>query len=383
MWYDLLSVQRAVSKTMRHEEEGYLSEQLITCIGNKRALLGDIEERVLEVKKELGRDRLSCLDLFSGSGAVARLLKGHSGRLIANDLERYSYVVNSCHLTNRGEYDPEAFRHYLHMLNEAYEEKRISGVITENYAPKDENNITKGERVFYTTENARIIDTYRTNIDALVPEGLRRFFLARLVTEASVHTNTAGVFKGFYKDKNTGVGKYGGSGENALSRIRGRITLTEPVLSRFECETEVYQKDANELAREMRGIDLCYIDPPYDQHPYGSNYFMLNLILENRLPQEISAVSGIPRGWNRSAYNKRKEALAALEDAVSALDAKYLLVSYNNEGFIGYGEMTEMLGRYGSLSVREIRYNAFRGSRNLGGRERYTNEYLFLLKKEA
>lgn len=40
-----------------------------------------------------------------------------------------------------------------------------------------------------------------------------------------------------------------------------------------------------------------------------------------------------------------------------------------------------MLGKYGKVSTRRIKYNAFRGSRNLKGRDLYTNEYLFVLKK--
>ena len=46
------------------------------------------------------------------------------------------------------------------------------------------------------------IDTIRKAIDS-VPESYKKFFLAPLLYEASVHTNTSGVFKGFYKDKNT------------------------------------------------------------------------------------------------------------------------------------------------------------------------------------
>ena len=46
-------------------------------------------------------------------------------------------------------------------------------------------NIQKGERVFYTHQNALLIDTYRTLIDEVVPwEELKKFFLAPLITQA-------------------------------------------------------------------------------------------------------------------------------------------------------------------------------------------------------
>ena len=75
-----------------------------------------------------------------------------------------------------------------------------------------------------------LIDTYRALIDEWVTEeGLKKFFLAPLITEASIHVNTSGVFKGFYKDKRTGIGCFGASGKNALKRILGRIELKAPV----------------------------------------------------------------------------------------------------------------------------------------------------------
>ncbi|MBQ9437676.1 MAG: hypothetical protein IJU50_05040, partial [Lachnospiraceae bacterium] len=66
---------------------------------------------------------------------------------------------------------------------------------------------------------------------------------------------------------------------------------------------------------------------------------------------------------------------------VSALDAKYLIISYNSEGFIRMGEMKDMLSRYGRVRTAEIPYPAFRGSRNLSGRSLRVSEYLFVLEK--
>ncbi|MCK9334902.1 MAG: DNA adenine methylase, partial [Candidatus Cloacimonetes bacterium] len=80
---------------VQRENPAYLSEQLITYLGNKRKLLNFIGAGVGVVKQKLGKDKLSCLDLFSGSGIVARYLKQHSSLLIVNDLEAYSKVINT------------------------------------------------------------------------------------------------------------------------------------------------------------------------------------------------------------------------------------------------------------------------------------------------
>ena len=104
--------------------------------------------------------------------------------------------------------------------------------------PKDESEITKDDRVFYTTTNARRLDNYRRMIDRILPD-FRDLLLGPLLSTASVHSNTAGVFKGFYKDRITGVGQYGGTGLDALKRIKGKIKIEMPVLSKFECDYQV------------------------------------------------------------------------------------------------------------------------------------------------
>lgn len=108
---------------------------------------------------------------------------------------------------------------------------------------------------------------------------------------------------------------------------------------------------------------------------------MLNLIAAYAEPSEISPVSGIPVAWNRSAFNKRPSALAALERCVARVKARSVIISYNSEGFIKPDEMEEMLGRYGELSVMSTDYPTFRGCRNLRNRDKSVKEFLFLLEK--
>ena len=364
------------------ENREFLTTQIITYLGNKRSLIGKIEKEIELISRKLGIEKLVCADLFSGSGIVARMLKKRSSKLIVNDLENYSSVINSCYLINKKDFSREECEYLRKKIEESCRLEKLPGIISMNYAPQDDNNIKKGERVFYTHQNAVLIDTYRTLIDKIVPdENLKKFFLAPLITEASIHVNTSGVFKGFYKDKNTGIGCFGAAGKNALARIFGKIELKEPVFSNFESELEIYQKDAVLLSKELKNLDVAYLDPPYNQHPYGSNYFMLNLILKNKLDVEISKISGITQDWNRSAFNKPYSALKSMEEIVSNLNSKFIIISYNSEGFISFDEMSEMLKKYGKLKTVEITYNTFRGSRNLRSRDIHVSEYLFVLEK--
>jgi adenine-specific DNA-methyltransferase len=370
-----------------YENADFLTKQIITYIGNKRSLLDFITKGIQAVQKRLQKNKLDIFDVFTGSGIIARLCKQFSRFLIVNDLEKFAAVTGECYLSNKNEIDIPLLKEIHHELLANIENAAGNeGVITKLYAPKDDNNIQRDERVFYTRRNAIYIDTARNLIEAL-PSQYQKFFLAPLIAEASVHANTSGVFKGFHKNRKTGIGQFGGSNNDALLRIKGDIVLPFPVFSNFNCGYKVYNGDANIIVQQAPEVDLAYLDPPYNQHPYGSNYFMLNLILEKKYPDRISKVSGIPDNWNRSAYNKKQYAYKALSDLVTGIKAKYILVSFNSEGFITLDEMKTMLQKSGKVQVLETSYTAFRGCRNLsslaeqGARDIHVTEYLYLLEK--
>ncbi len=364
------------------EDPDYLTRQLVTYIGNKRSLLDLIGRAVRHVKHRTGSRLLRTFDVFSGSGVVSRFLKSHSCYIASNDLEGYAATASRCFLANRSEVDLRTVQDAVSDLNALVEEPMARGFIEELYAPRNEENITPTDRVFYTRRNARRLDNYRRLIDSY-PEWMRDLLVAPLLGLASVHVNTSGVFKGFYKNRDTGIGQFGGSGADALTRIKKPIKLDAPILSNFECEFTVLQEDANSAARRVSEIDLAYVDPPYNQHPYGSNYFMLNLLDRYERPRQVSRVSGIPTDWQRSGYNVRAKSLPLLSDLLSTLDAKFILVSFNNEGFIGLNAMRSMLTHLGRVSEFDAKYNTFRGCRNLRDRDIHVTEHLFLVEKSS
>ena len=89
------------------EDPDYLCRQLITYIGNKRALLGQIGAAVESVKRRLGKPKLRVFDVFSGSGVVSRYLKAHASYLASNDIEDYAATIARCYLRNRSTVDFE------------------------------------------------------------------------------------------------------------------------------------------------------------------------------------------------------------------------------------------------------------------------------------
>lgn len=362
------------------EDPRYLSEQLITYLGNKRSLLRAIENVVSNVRANLGGQRIRSADVFAGSGVVSRMLKRHSEQIHSNDFEGYAALISRAYLTNSDEVDFKELNKAVSRINTIVESgKGPKGFISRLYAPNDDLNIQAHERVFYTQENAKRLDAYAQLIQS-EPDHLRDLLLAPLLSAASIHANTGGVFKGFYKDSN-GVGKFGGSGADALSRITAPITLKPIILSRFNSNSRVTQLDAADLSNHLNEIDIAYLDPPYNQHPYGSNYFMLNLLVNYDEPKEISTVSGIPSDWKRSAYNKKRESMNALTSLVTDLPSKFVLVSFSNDGFLEPVELESMMKELGEVKVFDIDYSAYRASRNLSDRPIRITEHLFLLEK--
>lgn len=89
------------------------------------------------------------------------------------------------------------------------------------------------------------------------------------------------------------------------------------------------------LPRHLKvgSVDVVYVDPPNNQHSYGSNCFRLNLLTQYREPEQISFVSRIPVDRNRSGCNVKKESPRLVRELVQGFDAKFLIVSFNDEGY--------------------------------------------------
>lgn len=363
-------------------KDPFFNSHLITYIGNKRRLAPFLYRAFLSVRQRVKKEKMVVMDGFVGSGAAARILKPFASELHVNDLEDYSETINKAYLSNYSQSFLDNLEGYINFLNEnKLKSRKNPGFIEAHYAPKDDNNIQPGERVFYTNKNARIIDNIRQLIEEDIPEEFKVSCLASLLIRASIHTNTSGVFKGFHKKD--GVGHFGGRGENALSRIKAEINLDMPIFSNFHSDLFVHKRDTNELVRDksLPEFDLVYYDPPYNQHPYGSNYFMLNIINEGKPIEIQDGVSGIAKDWNKSAYNKRKAAEEAMDSLVSDTNSRFIAISYNNEGIIPLETFKSILSKYGNFELFEQDYNTYRGSRNLRNRDIKVKEHLWILEK--
>ena len=369
----------------------YLTEQIIAYIGNKRKLLPLIY-KAIENAGISPAENIKFFDVFSGSGVVARFAKFLGMEVYANDWEYYSYVLNQGFL-NFNESDIEKvfgsraeFESLLNKINSLPDPGEDNQYISKYYAPKEfdvEQVDYRTERLFYTRENALAIDKIRNYIEENRSQESEKVFyllLAILIYESATHTNTSGVFKAFHKE-------FGGHGKDALSRIMKKIELHFPVLIDSKAHVHVFQENANELARKLKGIDIAYLDPPYNQHQYGSNYHLLNTIAKwDKIPAPLDLNSkgilkrkaAIREDWinTRSDYCYRDSAEKSFEDLIMNLDARFIFISYSTDGIIPFEKMREICTKRGKLSLVTNEYTTYRGGKQSNKRQNTNIEYI-------
>jgi len=384
----------------------YASTKLIAYLGNKRALLPFLRSAFLELESEAAIS--SFLDPFAGSGSVSRLARCLGYRVMANDAEEYSRAVNACWLgipaeeggrlfAASGGLEAELARvNRFHPQREDEEPSFPSGetlevepYIARHYAPRDTASADwRRERLFYTRENAVFLDRARSYVEARRSSGglaamEAELLVGCLVYEAATHANTSGVFKACHKG-------FGGHGRDALGRILSPMLLEPPLLWPGE-PAELGRSDAAAFC-SGRSADLCYLDPPYNQHQYGSNYHLLNTIArwdrppvseerdgEGRLVEK----AGIPASWkaSKSAFCSRKSALGAFKELVDAIDARFIVLSYNSEAFVPPEELYDLLARDSEVELRSVDYVKYRGGRQSAARLVRNRELLFVARR--
>lgn len=342
------------------------TDHIITYMGNKRKIVPHIEEIVIAIKARMGKDKISIGEGFSGSGVVSRMFKKHADKLYVNDIAGYSNTLNKCYLTNPdNEMRALITEHIIQankVINENKSESECDKYIQGNWSPSNEV-ITKDDRVYFTKENGRRIDEYRAYINKL-PGIIMPFLLAPLLVEASKHNNCSGNFAAYYKKD--GIGCFGGKNGIDVKRITQNIELIEPQFLINGCEVFIEKEDVSEWIAKTPKMDLVYYDPPYNKHPYHIYYFMLDIInnwdVDIKIPKTFR---GQPKQWTQSAYNSYTKASSEFETLIKNTNAKFILVSYNNEGIINEADMKTILGKYGVVSETNINHNIYNRMRGI------------------
>jgi adenine-specific DNA-methyltransferase len=357
--------------------ESYVTQPMYTYLGNKRKLLDGIIESVVDVKNRLNKPKLRLMDGFTGSTVVARALVEHASELHSNDLELYSFLASNCFLRRPSETQQRAIKYHIETMNGLTE--WTPGLVTELYAPADTSDIKHGERCFFTHENALRIDTWRRYVSEKVQSDLKDWCLVPILVQMAIHANSMGHFRAFIKDKND-IGTFGTSGRT------DPLVLVCPVWHDSNAVIHTHNVSTNILVKALPSdsLDLIYYDPPYNHHEYGAFYFLLNVVAKNERPVNVNAVTGLPKDRVKSDYNSKRGVFEAMKDllAESTRVAKYVLVSYNDEGILGAPEWEKLLAPYETeRKVKTYQRYTGRGTKTGEGRGE-VQEILYLITQK-
>lgn len=318
-----------------------------------------------EVQFVVGTDlsqKIFC-DMFAGTGIVGRTFKKDVKKVISNDLEHYSYVLNKNYIENHESIlDKEKYIEELNNLPLIDD-----GFIYQNYCMG-----SGSERQYFSDENGKKIDTIRTKIkewydNKEIEDDLYYFLLASLVESADKVANTASVYGAFLKH---------------IKKSASKELILQPAhFIENDNSHQVFNMDSNELIKEISG-DILYLDPPYNQRQYSSNYHMLNTITQydKFTPKGKTGL----REYNRSDYCKKNEVHNSFEDLIKNAKFQYIFLSYNNEGLMSAKDVKEIMEKYGRYSLKTKEYQRFKADKteNRNHKANSTYEYLHILKKD-
>ncbi len=356
----------------------YVEKHLIAYLGNKRKLLPLILEGIKNTSHNI-KSNSKFLDLFAGTGVVSRMAKSLGFEVHCNDWEEYSYQINRAFVGLDASILETGFAElggidivleYLNMIDNAEPQDRY---ISEYYCPADdENPDILNERMFYSHANGLRIDGIRAQIAkwknmGLLTEDENSLLLALLLYEASTRANTSGVFKGFHQG-------FGGTHGDALSRILKTLQLVKPVL--LPGKGYVYNEDCLALSEKLQNtrFGIAYLDPPYNQHQYGSNYHLLNTIARNDKPDINKNIfvngkktnkSAIRTDWTKtkSTFCYKSSAEADFKKLIDNINAEHLMISYSTDGIIPFDNILDILSSKGKMDIVSSEYTKYRGGK--------------------
>lgn len=304
--------------------------------------------------------KMKVSDIFAGTGIVGRTFKTSVKKVISNDIEYYSYVLNKNYIEN---HKP------LENKNELIEELNSMPLINDGFIYKHYCLGGNGKRQYFSDENGKRIDTMRTAIEnwkenGRISDNLYYFLLCSLLECADKVANTASVYGAYLK--------------NLKKTAQKKLVLVPADYELNENEHQVFNKDANELIKEIEG-DILYLDPPYNARQYGANYHMLNTIAEYK-PFVPSGKTGL-RQYSRSKYCSASFVKDEFDSLLKNAKFKYIFLSYNNEGLMPVDDIKAIMSKYGKYDLAQTNYQRFKADSNRLNKANSTVEYLHILEK--
>lgn len=318
---------------------------VIKYLGSKRRLVPHLVALISAVP-----GARTVLDLFTGTTRVAQGLKAAGFDVTANDLASYSAVLaEACIATDAARLSRARVARLEALIAELDGLPGERGYFTATFCE---------EARFFQPMNGMRIDAIRAGIDARdVTASDRAILLASLLLAADKVDSTTGLQMAYLKQWS--------------ARSAKPLALKLPAL--LSGPGRALNEDARTCVARRDHYDVAYLDPPYNQHSYFSNYHVWETLVRGDAP----AAYGIARKredcrTTKSPFNQRGEAWNALREVVMGVKAKHVVLSFSDEGFFTEQAiralLTERFDSVALVPVDSARYVGARiGIHNLRG----------------
>lgn len=315
-------------------------------LGSKTKLLSFIDSILTKEDAEYR----SFADIFGGTGVVADYF--HSkGDIVVNDILESNYQSYLAFF-GKEKIRTTLLKQKLSEYNEIEANKLPHNYFSKNFAG-----------TYFDLLNAKQIGHIREDIEQLflnerINKRERAYLITSLVYAMDRIANT--------------VGHY-----DAYRKVKIPLKLLE--LRQLELNSRkhralIYKEDANELVKKIK-TDIVYIDPPYNSRQYSDTYHLLENIVDWGKERVYGVAKKIDRRHLKSKYSL-KSAGNAFSELINNIDAKFILISYNDMGTRGNvrsqsrisdHEIISALERRGTVKIYEKDFNQFTTGRSNNG----------------
>ena len=317
----------------------YLSQPIALSsrryIGSKAKLVDWIFETI---KKHTYNVHSFC-DIFAGTGVVAQRATELFDRVIINDILYSNNVIYKAFF-GTGEWNKEKLCDIITGYNLLNTTSLQSNYFSKNFGGK-----------FFEMSEAKRIGYIRQDIENRKSELTQKEYnilLATLIYNIDKIANTLGHFEAYI--------------QKPIEHKQLHLKLIDAQVNN---NVEIHMADSNIIANKIH-CDVVYIDPPYNSRQYSRFYHVYETLVKWDKPK-LSGVAMKPPLENMSDYCSTRAA-RAMRDLVSNIDARYIVVSYNNtykskssssENKIQLEELQQILSDVGHTEVFEHKHRAF------------------------
>jgi adenine-specific DNA-methyltransferase len=288
---------------------------VIKYLGSKRRLvpvLTDLMQR---------SGATTAVDLFTGTTRVAQAFKATGATVTAVDTAAYSEVFARTWIeTDAAAVDADELSEAIDALNAL---PGMPGYVTETFCERAR---------YFQPHNGERIDAIR---DAIARDhaggALEPILLTALLLAADRVDSTTGVQMAYVKQW--------------AARSYAPLVLRAPAL--LAGHGRAVRGDVVELAAGLGHFDLAYLDPPYNQHRYFTNYHVWETIVAWDRPDHYGvACKRVDARDDRtkSVFNRKRHMPDALRATIEAIDADVVVVSYNDESWLTLEQLLDMCG---------------------------------------